>query len=210
MSLQGKKILITAGPTWVPIDSVRVISNISTGETGRLLAKEVAARGARVNLLLGPCAQHGLNNSISITRFSFFNELKNILSAKLRDNKYDIIIHTAAISDFKPKHKLTGKLISQKVHNLKLVPTQKLVNQIHRFARGTKLVMFKLETSVADRTLIQRAKRAARKVNADLVVANRLKPYRAFIIERGGKQILVKNKQQLAKRYSHAGRTLVT
>ena len=54
MSLKNKRILITAGPTWVAIDSVRVISNIATGETGILLAKRLSLQGAKVTLALGP------------------------------------------------------------------------------------------------------------------------------------------------------------
>ncbi len=57
MSLNGKRILITAGPTWVPIDNVRVISNIATGTTGVLLAWQTSAQGAKVTLVLGPCEE---------------------------------------------------------------------------------------------------------------------------------------------------------
>ena len=217
MGLKGKRILITAGPTWVPIDNVRVLSNIATGETGVLLARQAAAQGARVTLLIGPSGECNLNKSIQVIRLRFFNELKNILKRELKNNTYDIIIHSAAVSDFypvrkkfpkekrlsngfKPTYKLGGKLSSNRAHSLKLVPLEKLVVMIRHLAGKTKLVMFKLETAVTDRALIQRAKKAAKKVNADLVVANRLNPYRAFIIEKGGKQILVKNKQQLARR----------
>ena len=52
--LKNKKVLITAGPTWVPIDNVRVISNTATGETGILLSEKLKNLGAKVTLLLGP------------------------------------------------------------------------------------------------------------------------------------------------------------
>ena len=200
MSLEGKKILITAGPTWVPIDKVRVLSNIATGRTGVLLAQEAAARGARATLLLGPCGEYNLNSSIRIIRFCFFQELKSLLKQELKNTKYDIIIHSAAVSDFELENKFRGKLSSVKAYSLRLVPLEKLIVQIRHLARKARLIMFKLEAAVTDKILIQRAKNEAGKISADLVVANRLNPYRAFIIDKDGKQISVKNKQQLAKR----------
>ena len=218
MSLKGKKILITAGPTWVPIDKVRVLSNIATGRTGALLAREVAAQGARATLLLGPCGEHNLNSSIRIIHFRFFNELRNALKRELKNNNYDIVIHSAAVSDFypvrkkypkekrlsngvKPTYKLRAKLSSNRVHSFKLVPLEKLVVMIRHLTQKAKLVMFKLETAVTDKTLIQRAKNEAGKINADLVVANRLNPYRAYIIDKQGNQTSVKSRQQLAKKF---------
>jgi len=200
MSIKGKKILITAGPTWVPIDSVRVISNVASGLTGMLLAKEVAAQGGRVTLILGPCGEHNLNSSIRIIRFRFFNELKRLLKRELKNTKYDMVIHSAAVSDFRPEYKLRGKLSSAKAYSLRLVPLEKLVVLTRQLARKAKLVMFKLETAVTDKTLIQRAKNEAGKISADLVVANRLNPYRAFIIDKKGYRTSVRSKKELAKK----------
>ena len=184
MGLRNKKILITAGPTWVPIDSVRVISNIATGTTGRLLAAKALAQGARVTLVLGggrsfsPKVLKAHDQSARIVHFCFFNELKDILKRELKNNKYDIVIHSAAVSDFRPAHRTKRKLSSD---------------------RGAKLVIFKLETAVTDRVLIQRAKNAREEVGADSVVANRLVPYRAFIIDKDDNQIKAQSKQELAK-----------
>jgi phosphopantothenoylcysteine decarboxylase/phosphopantothenate--cysteine ligase len=200
MGLKNKRILITAGPTWVPIDSVRVISNIATGTTGVLLARESSVRGARVTLLLGPCAKYNLNNSIRVINFRFFSELKDILRRELKNKNYDIVIHSAAVSDFKPEYKLKGKLNSDKGCRLKLIPLEKLVVLIRRFTPKSILVMFKLESTVTDKTLIRRAKSSRDMVGADMVVANRLNPYRAFIIDKEGNRTKVKNRKQLAKK----------
>jgi len=199
VSLRGKRILITAGPTWVGIDNVRVISNIATGATGTLLARQFSYRGARATLVLGPCRTFKLAKSIRIIHFCFFDELKNILRRELRNYKYDIIIHSAAVSDFKPEYKIRGKLCSDKSHYLKLLPLEKLIVLINRLRRKGRLVMFKLESDVESKTLIQRAKRARERFGADLVVANRLRPYRAFIIERRGRVVAsAGSKQELA------------
>ncbi|MFH1678383.1 MAG: phosphopantothenoylcysteine decarboxylase [Candidatus Omnitrophota bacterium] len=200
MNLQGKKILITAGPTWVSIDSVRVISNIATGRTGILLAQEAAIRGARVTLVMGPCGECRLNKPVRLIRFQYFDELKKILTSRLRNNRYDIIIHSAAVSDFKPEYVSGRKLDSNRGHRLRLMPLFKLVVLIRRMGIGAKLVMFKLETGITDKALIYRAKSAREKNGADLIVANRLNPYRAFIINKENNQISARTKQDLAKK----------
>ncbi|MGD9015082.1 MAG: phosphopantothenoylcysteine decarboxylase [Candidatus Omnitrophota bacterium] len=197
MSLRGKRILITAGPTWVGIDSVRVISNIATGKTGLLLARQAAKQGARVTLVLGQCGQFNQGESIRIIPFCFFKQLKNILKRELQKAKCDIIIHSAAVSDFKPEYKISGKLSSHKAHTLKLLPLEKLTILIRRLQPKAKLVMFKLESNVENQTLIQRAKQAGEEFGADLIVANRLNPYRALIIDRQNNRISAKSKKDL-------------
>ena len=198
--LKNKKILITAGPTWVPIDNVRVISNIATGETGILLAEEAHRQGAKVTLLLGPISDCCLDNSINIIRFKFFDELHKVVKKELKNKKYDIIIHSAAVSDFKPKRFFKEKISSDKVFDLKLKPLPKIIEDIRRLAPRAKLVMFKLESGVSDTTLIKRAKIAQSKVNANLTVANRFNPYRAFIIDREGSIVLASSKNELVKK----------
>ncbi|HQO38768.1 MAG TPA: phosphopantothenoylcysteine decarboxylase, partial [Candidatus Omnitrophota bacterium] len=98
MSLKGKRILITAGPTWVSLDPVRVISNTASGETGRRLAYACAQAGARVTLLLGPGESPAPDRRICVRRFRFFEELDRSLRSELR-KKYDAVVHSAAVSD---------------------------------------------------------------------------------------------------------------
>ncbi|MBU1999188.1 MAG: phosphopantothenoylcysteine decarboxylase, partial [Candidatus Omnitrophica bacterium] len=68
-NLKNKKILITAGPTWVPVDDVRVISNSASGETGILLAKRLSGQGAKVTLLLGPIGNYNPDKKIKLVLF---------------------------------------------------------------------------------------------------------------------------------------------
>lgn len=198
-NLSNKKILITAGPTWVPIDDVRVISNIATGQTGILLAEEADRQGAEVTLLLGPVYDNYSNRAIRIRRFKFFNDLKGVIIKELSLRKYDVIIHNAAVSDFKPRQ-FSGKIGSDRAYDLKLTPLPKIIRDIRRLAPKTKLVMFKLESAVSNKTLIQRAKLAQAKANADFVVANRVSPYCAFIIDKKGNMISVRSRIELAKK----------
>ena len=204
MNLKGKKILITAGPTWVPIDKVRVISNIASGSTGMLLAEEAARLGAKVSLLLGPVLTCPLNKTVRLVRFTFFEELRNKVIRELKASRYDLIIHSAAVSDFKPSKISRGKISSEGRLRLKLKPLPKIIDYIRRFARLAKIVMFKLEVGVSDAALIRRAKLARDKNRVEIIVANQLEPYRAFIIDKEDGIIRVKNKKELAKRLFEA------
>ena len=109
----SKRILITAGPTWVAIDRVRVISNLATGETGFILADKFKKLGAMVTLLLGPGNFCGVGTGIKVKRFNYFSELAQLLDKELKNKKYAAVIHTAAVADFLPK-----KIINCKVSSL--------------------------------------------------------------------------------------------
>ena len=69
MGFKNKKILITAGPTWIAVDSVRVISNTASGETGQLLADRLAREGAKVTLVLGPVPNRLKNKKVKVIPF---------------------------------------------------------------------------------------------------------------------------------------------
>ncbi|MFH1338623.1 MAG: phosphopantothenoylcysteine decarboxylase [Candidatus Omnitrophota bacterium] len=197
--LKNKRILITAGPTWVPIDEVRVISNIATAKTGIIIAEEAKKQGAQVRLFLGPAGLDYSNKSIRIRRFKYFSELKDIISKELSKKLYDIIIHSAAVSDFSTV-KFKGKLESSRDYNLKLKRLPKIIKIMRRLAPDAKLVMFKLESGLSDALLISKAELAQHKINADYVVANRTNPYRAFIISKKGNSIVASSKVELAKK----------
>jgi phosphopantothenoylcysteine decarboxylase/phosphopantothenate--cysteine ligase len=219
--VKNKKILVTAGPTWVAIDNVRVISNTATGKTGILLAERLSRLGARVTLLLGPAGGcilppypkspssfragmkvgreflpqrrprskeggcGGLQKKIKIIRFKFFDELRKIIRRLLTTYHYDIIVHSAAVSDFGPKATLKGKLKSGESYNLKLAPLPKIADEIRLLAPLAKLILFKLEYGVSDEELIKRSHDALMASNADLTVANRIEPsYKAYILDK--------------------------
>jgi phosphopantothenoylcysteine decarboxylase/phosphopantothenate--cysteine ligase len=200
-SLKNKRILITAGPTWVPIDSVRVISNTATGETGILLAEKLLQKGAKVTLLLGPAGACCINKKIRLIRFRFFDELESLIKRELKSIKYDAVIHSAAVSDFRPAQPAGGKLASDRTWNLKLLPLPKIVAKIRPLQPKAKLVIFKLESGILDETLIKRARNSLLKYKADLIIANRIHPqYKAFILDKNKVFFKVNSKQKLAGR----------
>jgi phosphopantothenoylcysteine synthetase/decarboxylase len=202
MSLKNKRILITAGPTWTAIDSVRVISNTASGETGLQLAAALRAAGAKITLALGPIGHRDAAGSgIRVIRFSFFDELKRLLDDELNHAHYDAIVHSAAVSDYKPAPAVKGKLSSTAPRlRITLVRTPKLIDLIRRKAPSALLVGFKFIPNAAPRDLIARARELGRHSRANLVVANTVRgsAYRAFIVapqgivpEAGSKEELV-------------------
>jgi len=219
-----KRVLITAGPTWVAIDKVRVISNIASGETGILLAEGLAREGAKVTLILGPgesMSFPGLtgesmyldsrfrgndknriqNSRVKIVRFSFFEELRQALKKELKASRYDLIIHSAAVSDFKSAESKRGKTKSGQDYNLRLTPLPKIADEIRGLAPAAHLVLFKLEFGIPDQELILRARKTLTASRADLIVANRIEPrYKAYIL--GAKRIYSRagSKQEMAEK----------
>jgi phosphopantothenoylcysteine decarboxylase/phosphopantothenate--cysteine ligase len=171
---KNRRILITAGPTWVPVDSVRVISNIATGQTGILLADKLIKSGAKVTLLLGPSAEVcPLNKKIKLIRFKFFDELKSAIIKEVAGGKYDVVIHSAAVADYRPQANFKQKVKSGiKKWNLCLVPTPKLINLIKKIDRDLFLVGFKFEPKTPRKVLITEAKSLIARANLDLAVAN--------------------------------------
>ena len=94
------KVLITCGATWSAIDEVRVISNVSSGQMGHLIAQAFCQQHAQVTLIEGPVTHPWAERKVKVLKYRFFDELSALLRQELV-KKYDIIIHAAAVSDFK-------------------------------------------------------------------------------------------------------------
>jgi len=182
----NKRILITAGPTWVAIDKARIISNIATGETGFLLADKLKKIGAKVTLLLGPGSFTGSEKGIRVLRFKYFSELAQLLKSELKKYKYAAVIHTAAVSDYQPEKIIRNKISSHlKKLRIDLVPTKKLINDLKDNNADLFTVGFKFEPIAKRNKLIGRAKLLLKQANLDLVVGNSYQNniYRAFITD---------------------------
>jgi len=136
-----------------------------------LIAKKLENKGARVTLLVGPMD---------------FSQLESALKKELQKRKFDIVIHSAAVSDYRPKLKPRKKVTSgKKVWSLGLVPTPKLIDSIKRVTPGVLLVGFKFQPQSPREELIRKAKRLKKMSGADIIVANTLtrdKRYRAYLL----------------------------
>ncbi len=203
MPLKNKKVLITCGPTWVPIDDVRVISNQSTGELGHLLAEAFHRARAQVTILDGPCTHTSSLKGINIIKFHFFYELKKALFKELKKN-YDIVIHSAAVSDYELPKSYNSKIKSnKKVFKLTLSPTIKLIEQIKKISPKTCLIGFKLESAFKNqKELFKKIDGLLNKSKCDLVVANTtgLFGYKGYLIDQKRRILTkVKSKKELAR-----------
>ncbi len=174
MSLRNKKILITCGPTWVPIDDTRVISNISSGELSQTMAQDLARTGAKVTLLEGAVVNPLKSKTIKILKFCYYDELSKLIKSELK-KPYDIVIHAAAVSDYKPKKRFSTKIDSHKKNlNLELIPTTKIIANIKKINPKVLLVGFKLESHLFTKTIAPKIHTLFTQSKCDLVLVNSL------------------------------------
>ena len=205
--LKNKNIIITAGPTWVPIDKVRVITNIFGGALGFVIAKTAYQMGARVTLLMGPnraILKYPTKN-FRIIKFKYFGEILKLVKKEVGSKKYDVVIHSAAIADYAPIPSKKGKIKSGKEGLvIKLKPTIKIVDLIKKIDPTIFLVKFKLEVDLKRKELLKVAYKSMVASSADLIVANDFKDikgeHRAFIIDKEKKVITCDGKKDIAKK----------
>lgn len=169
--LKGKKVLITAGPTYEKIDPVRFIGNFSTGKMGYALANEAARRGAHVTLVSGPVDRLPLDGSV--VRIDVTSARQMLEASKATWADADIAILAAAVADYRPAHELTHKIKREtdNVDTLELVQNPDIAATLGACKRSEqRLIGFALET---DRPLEHAADKLRRK-NLDLIVTNSL------------------------------------
>ena len=197
----NKKVLVTAGSTRIQIDQVRVISNIFKGTTGTQIAAYFQSQGDEVTLITSNPKLAAAHQLTRLETYYTFDELADLMESAIIDSDYDVIIHSAAVSDYKTAGVFTredadGELVSldasAKISSehqelfLKLVPTPKLIDKIREpWGFAGFLVKFKLQVGLPDDwALIDIARRSMDFSRADLIVANCLewaKEYAYFI-----------------------------
>jgi len=171
--LEGKRILITAGPSREAIDNVRYLSNKSSGRMGIEIAKEASARGADVLLVAGECMVK-IPEYIKTNHVESAEDFIKVIKDEISNNNYDFFISAAAISDYKPVDLIEGKISSDNVKelnvNMKLTP--KILDIARRKDYKLFIIAFKAETNVSRTELIDRAYDRLLKSESDLIVAN--------------------------------------
>lgn len=169
--LQGKEVLITAGPTYEKIDPVRFIGNFSSGKMGYALANEAARRGARVTLVSGPTDRLPLDGTVRRVEVTSAREM--LAEAQKAWETADIAILAAAVADYRPARELAHKIKRETdcVESLELVQNPDIAATLGASKRhGQQLVGFALET---DRPLEHAADKLRRK-RLDMIVTNSL------------------------------------
>ena len=165
--LQGKHIMITAGPTYEKIDPVRFIGNYSSGKMGYALAEECYRRGAEVTLISGPVS---LSCSEGIRRIDVESCKEMYEQATKAFPQQNAAILCAAVADFKPENVAETKIKREKDDLLlRLKPTQDIASTLGKMKTSDqRIIAFALETNNEE----QNAKQKLEKKNADFIVMN--------------------------------------
>ena len=169
LPLNGKKVLISAGPTVEQLDPVRFISNHSSGKMGYSLAETALSLGADVTLVSGPTNQIISSKKIHLINVKTGNEMYSNVLDNYEDA--DIVIMAAAVSDYKPKEFSQKKIKKDnKEVNIKFEKTTDILNELGKHKKNQFLVGFALEN---DNEIIN-AKTKLKNKNLDLIVLNSL------------------------------------
>ena len=171
LTLAGKNVLISSGPTIEPIDPVRFISNHSSGRMGNALALEAASRGAHVTIVSGPVSEYPQHSSIRIIKVTTASEMYSSCMELFPES--DIAIMAAAVADYTPANPAPEKIKkSEDSLNLELVKTRDILAEMgnHKL-KGQLLVGFALETN----NEIDHAIHKLNTKNLDFIVLNSLK-----------------------------------
>lgn len=204
--LSGKKILITAGPTYEVIDPVRFLGNRSSGKMGYALAKEAINLGAEVSLISGPSS---LKPPAGLAQFKEVESADEMFHAvKELQQESEIIIMSAAVSDYAPVSQANQKIKkSSELLKLELKKNPDILHWLGKNKRkGQKLIGFALETENEE----EHAKEKLKRKKLDMIVLNSLKHNGAgfnsatnqvtfFFNKKEAKAFTLKDKSQVAK-----------
>lgn len=166
--LKGKRVLLTAGPTQEPIDSVRFIGNHSSGKMGFALARALVQQGAEVHLISGPVQLNDPAGVASIRRVQTAEEM--MIAARENFHTYDIAIATAAVADARPKQRSFTKLHRNELPEvIALEPTPDILAHWGEQKKAHQTVIgFALETDDGVASAMSKLKRK----NLDFIVLN--------------------------------------
>ena len=204
LPFKGKKILITAGPTYEAIDPVRFIGNFSSGKMGIALANEAVRQGAEVHLILGSSTEKNIHSQIHLHRVVSAQQMYE--AAVTEFPTCDIAILAAAVADYTPETVASEK-IKKKGGNLSLtlVPTVDILASLGKIKTTQTLIGFALETE----NEVANAQTKLEKKNLDAIVLNSLRDAGAgfgtdtnkvtFITKKTQISFPLKTKEEVAK-----------
>ena len=167
MSLTGKKVMVTAGPTYEKIDAVRFIGNYSSGKMGYAIAEECANRGAEVVLVSGPTSLNVHNSNIKLVRVNSAREMYE--ACNLEFPQCNAAVLSAAVADFTPQN-VSDTKIKRKDNNLEITlkPTDDIAASLGKQKGDRVLVGFALEKENELENAIGKLERK----NFDFIVLN--------------------------------------
>lgn len=167
---KGKKVVVTAGPTYEKIDPVRFIGNYSSGKMGLAIAEEFAGRGAEVVLVCGPVNLKTSHPAIRRVDVESAAQMYEVTSKEFVNS--DVAVLSAAVADFTPKEKADHKIIRGKDDLLlELLPTKDIAAELGRIKTASQLLVgFALETNDEEVNALSKMQRK----NLDMIVLNSL------------------------------------
>ncbi len=176
--LAGRRVVITAGPTWEPLDPVRLLTNRSTGSMGIAIANAAARRGADVQLVLGPTH---LRPSAAVTVHSV-ETAEQMLAAASAIDDVDVLIASAAVSDFRPRDARASKL--KRGHAgadvLELDENPDVLATLSARWRATRPGLVVVGFAAETEDLVDNAREKLAKKGCDLVIGNVVGADRGF------------------------------
>ena len=167
---KGKKVVVTAGPTYEKIDPVRFIGNYSSGKMGLAIAEEFAGRGAEVVLVCGPVNLKTSHPAIRRVDVESAAQMYEVTSKEFVNS--DVAVLSAAVADFTPKEKADHKIKRGKDDLLlELLPTKDIAAELGRIKTASQLLVgFALETNDEEMNALSKMQRK----NLDMIVLNSL------------------------------------
>jgi phosphopantothenoylcysteine decarboxylase/phosphopantothenate--cysteine ligase len=174
LPLQDKRVLITGGPTYEPIDAVRFIGNRSSGKMAAALAIEAKRMGADVTLVMGPTTPFPLLSQEGVVRIDVESAEEMLQAVSIESVNADIIIMSAAVADFAPEHTSEGKLKkgADDTMTLTLKKTPDILAEISKTKRpGQIIVGFALEKGDEAEDY---ARKKLNDKNLDMIVLNNI------------------------------------
>jgi len=167
-SLQGKRVLVTAGPTREKLDPVRHLSNPSSGKMGHALARVANRRGAEVTLVSGPTF---LAKPLGVKQIKVTTAQEMHQAVTEEFTQMDAVVMAAAVSDYRPKEAAAEKVKKSSDNNvLELERTEDILLLLGQLKKGQVLIGFAAETE----NLLENAKEKLQQKNLDFIVANDL------------------------------------
>ncbi len=203
--LSGKKVLITAGPTYENIDPVRFIGNYSSGKMGLALAMAFASEGAIVTLVIGPSQLKAAHPNIEQINVQSAQQMFEICQQHFTGA--NIAIMSAAVADYKPKHLATEKIKKgQEAHlTIELEKTIDILKTLGASKRDEQLLIgFALESQDEEAYALKKLKEK----NADIIVLNSLRDAEAGFMKDTNKVTLY-NKDERKTTYEAKSKRMV-
>ena len=202
-SLKDMPILVTGGPTPVPIDNIRRLTNRFTGRLGTCIAQELYLRGAKVKLIHGQ-GSYSPPDYLPHTIVTTYDEYLAEVMKELQQG-YHYGIFSAAVADYKPKQVFPGKIPSgNALSKIELTSTQKVIGEVRAKFPSLKAIAFKYQENISHEELINIARQRLQQ-GYQMMVANRGEEHLstgvqvAYLVTKENKPIKAVGKQEIAK-----------